>query len=314
MKKKAIIISIKGYSLSKKEEKLFSQCKPWGLIIFKRNIKSLNQIKILITKIKKLTKDPKFPVMIDEEGKTVSRLSNIINHNFSQKLFGDIYKSNQSIGEAIYRHYIDNITKIMREIGININTVPVLDVLRKHTSKIIGTRSFSYNPNIIKKLGFICVKQYKLNKIATVIKHIPGHGCAKLDSHLRMPEVNLDFSNLNKIDFYPFKLNPSKFAMTAHILYKKIDRNNVATFSRKIINNIIRKKIGFKGILISDDISMKALKFNLVTNAKKSLSAGCNIVLYCGGNYNDTHKLINEVPFIDKFTSKKTSEFYKFLR
>ena len=314
MKKKAIIISIKGYSLSKKEEKLFSQNKPWGLIIFKRNIKSLNQIKTLITKIKKLTKDPKFPVMIDEEGETVSRLSNIINHNFSQKLFGDIYKSNRSIGEAIYRYYIDNIAKIMREIGININTVPVLDVLRAHTNKIIGTRSFSYNPNIIKKLGYICVKQYKLNKIATVIKHIPGHGYAKLDSHLKMPEVNLNYSNLNKIDFYPFRLNPSKFAMTAHILYKKIDKNNVATFSQKIINKIIRKKIGFKGILISDDISMKALKFNLVTNAKKSLSAGCNIVLYCGGNYKDTHKLINEVPFIDKFTSKKTSEFYKFLR
>ena len=110
------------------------------------------------------------------------------------------------------------------------------------------------------------------------------------------------------------KSNPSKFAMTAHILYEKIDKNNVATFSKKIISKIIRKKIGFKGILISDDISMKALKYDLVTNAKKSLIAGCNIVLYCAGNYKDSYKLIKEVPFIDKFTTKKTSEFYKFLR
>ena len=102
--------------------------------------------------------------------------------------------------------------------------------------------------------------------------------------------------------------------MTAHVLYTKIDRNNVATFSKKIITNIIRKKIGFKGILISDDIAMKALKYDLITNAKRSLLAGCNLVLYCGGNYNDTSKLIKEVPFIDKFTAKKTSEFYNFLR
>ena len=94
----------------------------------------------------------------------------------------------------------------------------------------------------------------------------------------------------------------------------KIDNKNVATFSKKIITDVIRKKIGFKGIIISDDISMKALKFDLVTNAKKSLAAGCNIVLYCGGKYEDSYKLIKEVPYIDKFTSKKTSEFYKFLR
>ena len=102
--------------------------------------------------------------------------------------------------------------------------------------------------------------------------------------------------------------------MTAHILYSKIDKKNVTTFSKKIIRDIIRKKIGFKGILISDDISMKALKYSLVENAKKSLDAGCNLVLYCSGNINDNLKLIKSVPYIDKFTSKKTSEIYKFLR
>ena len=119
---------------------------------------------------------------------------------------------------------------------------------------------------------------------------------------------------LDKIDFLPFKLNTSHFAMTAHILYSNIDKKNVTTFSKKMVSKIIRKKIGFKGILISDDISMKALKYDLITNAKKSLIAGCNIVLYCAGNYEDCYKLIKEVPFIDKFTIKKTSEFYKFLR
>ena len=120
--------------------------------------------------------------------------------------------------------------------------------------------------------------------------------------------------NLNQIDFFPFKSNSAKLAMTAHILFSKIDNKNVSTFSKKIINQIIRKKIGFKGILMSDDISMKALKYDLVTNAKKALEAGCNLVLYCEGKIKDNLKLIKSVPYIDKFTVKKTSEIYKILR
>jgi len=314
MKKKAIIISIKGHQLSMKEKILLANEKPWGLILFKRNIKSLKQIRKLIKKIRKLTKDQKFPIMIDEEGAAVSRLSKIINHNFSQKFLGDIYTFNNRIGLNFYKDYINNLTISLKKIGININTVPVLDVLRKNTNKIIGSRSFSNDPNIVKKLGQVCVKQYELNKLATVIKHLPGHGCSSSDSHLKTPKVKLNYKNLDKIDFLPFKSNPSKFAMTAHILYETIDKDNVATFSQKIISKIIRQKIGFKGILISDDISMKALKYDLIKNAKKSLLAGCNLVLYCAGNYKDAYKLIKAVPFIDKFTAKKTSEFYKFLR
>ena len=313
MNKKAIIISIKSSKLSNKEIKILSTQKPWGLILFKRNIKSLRQIKNLIKKIRKITKDSKFPIMIDEEGKTVTRLTKIIDHNVSQKLFGDLYKFNPRTSVKVYKDYINYLCNLLRSIGINMNTVPVLDVLRKKTTKVIGSRSFSHDPNIVKKLGQICVNEYKLNKLATVIKHIPGHGCTTLDSHLKMPNVKLKYQDLNKVDFFPFKSNKSKFAMTAHVLYEKIDKLNVATFSKKIISEVIRKQIGFKGILISDDISMKALKYDLVTNAKKSLLAGCNLVLYCAGNHKDTLKLIKEVPFIDKFTAKKTSEFYKFL-
>ncbi len=313
MKKKAIIISIKGTILSSNEKKLLSNEYPWGLILFKRNIKSLNQIKLLIKEVRKITKDKKFPIMIDEEGGAVTRLGKIINNNFNQKIFGDLYQHNNKVGLFFFKMYIKNLSFFLKKIGVNINTVPILDVLRKNTSKIIGNRSFSKNPKIVKKLGIFSVKQYKKNNLITVVKHMPGHGCASLDSHVGMPKVRLNLKHLEKIDFYPFKSNPSKIAMTAHIMYEKIDPKNVATFSKKIISQIIRKKIGFKGILISDDISMKALKYDLITNAKKSLYAGCNLVLYCAGNYKDTYKLIKEVPFIDKFTSKKTSEIYKFL-
>ena len=314
MKKKAIIVSIKGPKLSIKEKMLFSKEKPWGLILFKRNILSINQVKKLIYNVRKLTKDKKFPVLIDEEGSLVSRLTNIFNNNINAGYFGSLYTMNKRVATILYKNYLDSLCKNLKLIGININTIPVLDVLRKNTNKIIGSRSFSKDTEIVKKLGEITVKRCHSKNIVAVIKHIPGHGCSSKDSHLSMPKVNLSEKDLDKKDFNPFKSSSAKLAMTAHILYSKIDSKNVSTFSKKIIKKIIRKKIGYKGILMSDDISMKALQYDLVTNAKKSLEAGCNLVLYCAGNIQDNLKLIKFVPFIDKFTSQKTSEIYKILR
>ena len=314
MKRKAIITSINGPYLTPRERNLIKHEHPWGLIIFKRNIKNIVQLKRLIKDIKKAANNSKFPILIDEEGGTVSRLTKVIKNDVSQKLIGNIYSINNKLGTLIYNNYIDKLSSLLKEIGINVNTVPVLDVLRKKTHKIIGDRSFSHDPLIVKKLGQVCVSRYQKNKIASVIKHIPGHGCATLDSHLSMPKVKQSYSILKNIDFLPFKSNKALFAMTAHILYKKIDNKNVATFSKKIIKRIIRNKIGFNGILISDDISMKALKFDIITNALKALEAGCNLVLYCSGNFKESKKLITKVPYIDNFTAQKTTEFFKFLR
>ena len=219
MKKKAIIISIKGKKLTIKESLLISKEKPWGLILFKRNIKSLNQIKLLIKNIKELSKDKNFPILIDEEGGTVSRLSNLMDNNFSMNLFGKLYQMNKKICIQIYKNYINSLCKKLRDIGININTIPVLDVLRKNTSNVIGSRSFSNNKKIVKELGKITINQCNANKIISVIKHIPGHGCAKSDSHYKMPLVNSSLKELNNIDFFPFKSCQAKLAMTAHIQY-----------------------------------------------------------------------------------------------
>ena len=314
MKQKALIVSIKGTKLTKMERVLFSKEKPWGTILFKRNLKSIDQIRYLISQIKKLTKNSKFPIMVDEEGSSVSRLKDIINHNFNANFFGNLFNHNNKICLSILNHYINSICIVLKDLGININTVPVLDVLRSNTTKIIGNRSFSKDKKIVKAMGISTIKYLHQNKIAGIIKHIPGHGAATLDSHKKMPKVSLSYKKLNEIDFFPFKFSKAKFAMTAHILYPKLDKKNVVTFSKTIITEVIRKKIGFKGILISDDISMKALKYDLLTNAKKSLVAGCNLVLYCGGKTNENFKLIKSLPYIDNFTEKKTSEFFKFLR
>ena len=313
MKKKALIISLNGTKLSKMEKILLSKEKPWGVILFKRNLKSRKQIKNLTMNIRYLTNDNKFPIIIDEEGEKVSRLKNIINHDISASFFGNLFKKDRDFCSKTYQEYIFSISKILNELGININTIPVLDVVRKNTSKVIGNRSFSNDIKTVKQLGKLTLRYLHKKKIVGIIKHIPGHGAATVDSHKKLPRVKLNLNKLNKIDFYPFKLSNAKLAMTAHILYTKIDNRNAATHSKKIIKEIIRKKIGFKGILISDDISMKALKYDLITNATKSIEAGCNLVLYCAGKTSDNFKLIKSVPYIDKFTSKKTSEFYKFL-
>ena len=314
MKLKPLIVSIKGIKLTKKEKILLKKEKPWGVILFKRNLKTFTQIKDLIIQIKAFSKNKNFPVIIDEEGLNVSRLKGLINHNISSNFFGSLYKKDKFFSLRILKLYISSLSSILKDLGFNINTIPVLDILKPYTNKIIGKRSFSKEKKIVKEMGNYTIKYLHANNLAGIIKHIPGHGSARTDSHKKMPIVSLSLRNLNNTDFYPFKLSKAKFAMTAHILYKNIDKNNVATFSKTIIKKIIRKKIGFKGILISDDISMKALKYDLVTNAKKSIQAGCNVVLYCAGNINDNYKLIKSLPYIDKFTSKKTSEFYEFLR
>ena len=270
MKKKAIIISLKGKILSKKEKVILSREKPWGVILFKRNIHNFKQAQNLIKNIKKFSKNKKFPILIDEEGSSVSRIKNIYNHKLSANFFGKIFEKDKKTAIRIYKNYLKSLCKIIKIIGFNVNTIPVLDVLRNNTSEIIGSRSFSSNQKIVKILGDITVRECHKHKVISVIKHIPGHGCSTKDSHTHLPKVNLSNNNLNHIDFYPFKSNSAKLAMTAHILYSNIDKKNVSTFSKKIIKNIIRKKIGFKGILMSDDISMKALKYDLVSNAKKS--------------------------------------------
>ena len=314
MIRKAAIVSISGLILTKKEKIILKKEKPWGIILFKRNILSEHQLISLTKNIKKIMKDKKYPILIDEEGGKVSRLSNFLDNSlYNQKFFGDIYRSNKNIGKSLYKLYIDSLSEILRKVEININTSPVLDLKKKNTHDVIGNRSYSENTLIVNELGKLCVKFYKKNKVATVIKHIPGHGGASSDSHFSLPKIHDTFKLLKKNDFKSFKNTSSFFAMTAHILYTKIDKKNNATHSNIILKKIIRNEIGFRGILISDDISMKALKHDIIKNAHLALKAGCNLVLYCAGKTHEVKKLLIKTPYIDKFTMKKTSEFYKFL-
>ena len=314
MQRKSIIISISSHKLNSAEESLIKNQKPWGIILFERNIKSISQLKNLTTRIRYIMKDPYYPILIDEEGGRVSRLNKIINtRQYSQNYFGKLFEKNFKVGKNFYFEYLNFIISILKETGININTIPVLDILKKNAHQIIGDRSYSKKVKTINYLKKICFKILNENKIGSVQKHIPGHGRSNTDTHKKSSIINASIKTLQD-DFNVFKNNNSKFAMTAHIIYKQIDPINCVTHSRVMIKNIIRNRIGFKGILISDDISMKALSRNLIFNATKSLECGCNLVLYCNGKLSESSALLSKMNNIDNFTIKKTSEFYRFLR
>ena len=311
--RKAFIVGIKSLKLTQNEISFLKKYKPWGVILFSRNIKSIKQTKSLTDNIKKIFKDKKYPILIDQEGGRVNRLKNIIIFdNLTSEYFGNLFENDKMKLDIIYKLFIDKTSYLLKLIGANINTVPVLDLRVKGTSNIIGDRSFSQNKNTISKMGDLCIKLYRDNSIGTIIKHIPGHGLAKVDSHNFTPIVKKTLKYLNKNDFYPFKKKNCLFAMTGHVIYKSIDKVNTVTHSKKMIE-YIRKIIGFKNILISDDLSMKSLKENMRTNTVKSFNAGCNIVLHCNSNLNEMKIVANNSPLISSFIIKKTSQFYKIL-
>ena len=314
MNRKAFIVGLKKEKLLLEEKKFLIKEKPWGIILFSRNIKNMHQLKSLIKNIKNIFKDKNYPIIVDQEGGKVSRLNKILDFSiFSQSFFGNIYKNNYKFFLRSYKIYINAVCDILNEVGININTAPVLDVKKNVSSNFIKDRSFSHDPDIVSVIGKLCINLYQKKKIGTVIKHIPGHGETKIDSHFSTPIIKTSRKKLIKKDFKTFKDCKSFFAMTAHAIYKTYDPENVCTHSKIIVKDLIRKKIKFKGIIISDDISMKALKFNLIKNTIKALDSGCNLILHCNGNINEMRVLSKVIPKIDKFTQKKTAQFYKFL-
>jgi len=311
--RRSFIVGIKSTKLSIKEKNFLKKYKPWGVILFTRNIKTIKQTSKLTTSIKKIFNDKKYPILIDQEGGRVNRLKNIaLFQNLTSDFFGKKYVRNFKEFLILYKLFIDKTSYLLNLIGVNINTIPVLDLRVKGSSNIIGDRSFSKDPKIVSKIGDYCIQFFHQNSIGSVIKHIPGHGLAKVDSHFYTPVVNKKLSYLLKNDFFPFKNKKAFFAMTGHIIFNKIDSQNTVTHSKKMIK-LIRNKIGFKNIIISDDLSMKSLKGSISENTIKTFNSGCNIVLHCNGDLKEMEIVGKNSPLINKFILKKTSQFYKIL-
>ena len=311
--RKSFIVGIKSTKLTTKEKIFLKSYKPWGVILFTRNIKNIKQTLKLTSSIRKIFNDKKYPILIDQEGGRVNRLKNIISFdNLTSEFFGNKYINNYKEFKFFYKLFIDKTSYLLNSIGVNINTSPVLDLRLKGSSNVIGDRSFSKDPKVVSKIGDFCIQYYQENKIGTIIKHIPGHGLAKVDSHYFTPTINKKLNFLLKNDFMAFKNKRTFFAMTGHLIFKKIDSKNTVTHSKKLIK-LIRDKIGFKNLLISDDLSMKSLNGTLQENTIKTFNAGCNLALHCNGNLREMVIVGKNSPLIDKFILKKTSQFYKIL-
>ena len=291
---KPLILSIEGTSLNDKEKALFEKHSPLGIVLFKRNIESSEQLQKLTHDIKSLNLPYKPWIFVDQEGGRVQRLRPPIGDkkypaasSFETDYVDNPYKSCR---EARTSHY-----EMMRELAeYNIDSPcgPCCDIAYDYTHDVIGDRSFSSINNHLVNLAKSAMQGIEDGGGIPVIKHIPGHGRAKCDSHLELPQVDASLEELKDTDFLIFKelAQHAKLAMTAHILFPALDPDVPVTLSSKAIN-YIRKEIGFSGLIMTDDISMKALALPLGDITKQSLQAGCDIVLYCHGQLGEMQEV-----------------------
>ena len=286
-----VIFGLSGYYLKNEEIKIIKQNKIFGYIFFKRNIINFSQFKNLINHIKSISIDKPL-MMIDHEGGRVNRFSNFFSQKkYTGSYFGNLYKFNKKKFYEEVKFFVKFNVNVLKNFGIDTIAYPVVDLSYNKTHNVIGDRSFSDKVEIVNNLSKLFVAEYQKRGINCVSKHAPGHGLATKDSHYSLPIVNESYEHLLKYDLKCFKNLRSKFIMTAHIKYNSLDKI-LATFSKKIIN-LIRKETKFKGMIMTDDICMKALKENLYFRVTQPLIAGCDIILHCNGNINEMKKIIS---------------------
>ncbi len=311
MNKSAIIIGIKAFNLSLDEKSLLKEKKPLGVILFSRNIKDPKQILNLTQSIKGIL-GKEAMILIDQEGGRVSRLNKSYWNTYPDaNYFGKIANSNLAKAKNLTYENFKDIGINLNKLGINYNCAPVLDLRIKGASDVIGSRAFSRSPEIVSQLSLQACKGLLSENVFPIVKHIPGHGRAKVDSHFYLPIIKSSKKVLQE-DFYPFiKLNKQPLAMIAHIKYLALDKEKCATFSKSIIS-FIKNKLGFKGILLSDDLCMKALKGSYLNRARNAIKAGCDIVMHCEPNTSNAAKSCDGAGNISKTLIKKIKELKKF--
>lgn len=285
----ACIFSLKGTTLSDEERAFFKKANPLGFILFGRNIENPQQLRALTDDLKD-TLDRNCPILIDQEGGRVQRLKPPTWEQFPpMQTYGDMFCENPASAKQKLKTDTYDIAEALVECGINANCAPVLDVRCKGAHDIIGDRAFSEKPDIVAQLGHNVCDYYLEKGIAPIMKHIPGHGRALCDSHEELPRVEAPLAELEETDFKPFAemaksdIGQKVWAMTAHIIYTDIDPDRPASLSPTVIQDIIRDNMEFDGIIISDDLDMKALDGygTIAERCQGVLNAGCDLALYC---------------------------------
>ena len=295
-----IILSVSGLDLTNKEIDFLQNTNPFGFILFSRNFSNIKQLIKLINKLKTVTQNKSVLIFIDQEGGRVQRLRNKEFIKFPpQNVFGNLFLKDECLAKELSYLTSFLLGTELKNVGVDINFSPVCDLSFSYGHSVIGDRSFSEDPIIVKKLSKQYSKGFRDSGILPVLKHFPGHGRSFNDTHLSSSVIETNYNVLSSTDFVPFSiLEKESLVMLSHIIYKQIDEK-VATFS-KTINKMLRERFNFKGLILTDDISMKALAGNLNSIVKKSYDAGCDVILYCNGNINEMNDFYENVRKVKK--------------
>ena len=294
---RALIIGLAGPSFSPQELEYCRTIDPWGLILFRRNIVDPQQVRDLTSAFRAAVGRSDAPVLVDQEGGRVQRLTEPhwprypSGEVYSRIAHIDLYSGEKAAYLGGYLIGLDLVS-----VGITVDCLPVLDIPVPGAHDIIGDRAYGKNADQVALLGRAAARGLQASGVIPIMKHIPGHGRAGVDSHFDLPVVDAPLSDL-ETDFAPFKANADlPIAMTAHVVYTALDPDHPATTSKTVIRDIIRTKIGFDGLLMGDDVSMEALKGPIAERAQASLAAGCDVVLHCNGHFDEMQALASVVP------------------
>jgi len=285
---RAVIFGCAGTTLSADERRFFADTDPYGFILFKRNVTDPEQVRALVSELRGTVGRSDAPILIDQEGGRVARLGPPHWPALPPaRAIGLLAERDRAAGLAAARAVGRVIGAMLAELGIDVACAPVADLLLPETHAVIGDRAFSADPALVGILaGAVCAGLRDAG-VTPIVKHIPGHGRATADSHLALPHISADRDTLEATDFAAFRaVGDARWAMVAHCVYDSIDPDRPASVSPAAIS-LIREKIGFDGVLIADDIGMKALRGSLADNAAATLAAGCDLTLHCSGNFSE---------------------------
>ena len=297
---RAFVCGCAGLSLAPDERDFLAETQPWGLILFRRNVDTPGQLRDLTRSFRDIVGRPDAPVLVDQEGGRVQRLGPPHWARYpSAARFGQAYAADRAAGVRLARLGGELLARDLSESGITVDCAPVLDVPQDGSSGVIGDRAFGRDPETIAALARAFADGLMAGGALPVMKHCPGHGRAEVDSHVELPTVSADLAALAR-DFAPFKaLADLPMAMTAHVTYLALDPQRPATTSRIVIEQVIRGEIGFDGLLLSDDLSMEALKGSLGSRAESAYAAGCDIALHCNGTMEEARQVAAVAPRLE---------------
>ncbi len=297
---KAFICGVSALVLTEDERAFLRAHQPWGLILFKRNVQSVEQIAALTQEFRNIVGRADAPVLVDQEGGRVQRLGPPVWPKYAPAAsFNALPVSTERKAELV-RLSAQLMGQDLRACGINVDCLPVLDVPAPDGHNVIGDRAYASDPERVALLGGAAAQGLMQAGVLPVIKHVPGHGRAGADSHLELPRVEASLADLERVDFVPFqKLAHLPMAMTAHVVYAAIDPTGPATTSRKVVQEIIRSAIGFDGLLMSDDLSMKALSGSFTDRTQALFAAGVDMALHCNGDLSEAVPVAEACPQLD---------------